>query len=92
MCFAVCLGDAGVVTEAEDRRRGERLFVSYAGPDQAWAEWVAWHLVEAGYHVELDTCDWAVGDSAVLRMSDAVERAGRVVVLYSQAYFERPWA
>ena len=54
-----------------------------------WAEWVAWHLVDAGYDVELDAWDWAVGDNAVLRMSDALERADRVVMLYSPAYFER---
>lgn len=55
--------------------RGERLFVSYAGADREWAEWVAWH--------------WGAGDNAVLRMSQAVER-GRMVALFSQAYFETP--
>ena len=68
----------------------ERLFVSYAGRDRSWAEWVAWQLTEAGYLVELDTWDWSAGDNAVLRMSDALERADRVVALYSRAYFERP--
>jgi hypothetical protein len=37
------------------------FFVSHAGPDAAWAEWVAWQLVEAGYEVELDRWDWPVG-------------------------------
>jgi TIR domain len=66
------------------------LFVSYAGRDRTWAEWVAWHLIEAGYRVEVDSWDWSAGDNAVLRMSDALERADRVVALYSEAYFERP--
>ncbi|MEV4534732.1 FxSxx-COOH system tetratricopeptide repeat protein [Asanoa sp. NPDC049518] len=66
-----------------------RLFVSYAGRDRAWAEWVAWHLEAAGHTVELDVWDWSTGDNAVLRISDALERADRVVALYSQAYFDR---
>ena len=42
---------------------GERsdFFVSHAGADRAWAEWVAWQLTEAGYTVELDVWDWARG-------------------------------
>ncbi|MER5956113.1 toll/interleukin-1 receptor domain-containing protein [Streptomyces sp. NPDC001939] len=72
-----------------DMGRGERLFVSYAGADRAWAEWVAWHLQDAGYDVELDLWHWGAGDNAVLRMSQAVER-GRMVALFSQAYFETP--
>ncbi|MFF7205424.1 TIR domain-containing protein [Streptomyces sp. NPDC008141] len=28
--------------------RGERVFVSHAGTDRPWAEWVAWQLVDAG--------------------------------------------
>jgi hypothetical protein len=67
----------------------KNFFVSYAGPDRPWAEWVAWHLEQAGCSVELDVWDWAAGDNAVLRMSDALARAGRVVALYSPAYFER---
>lgn len=30
----------------------------------AWAEWVSWHLVEAGYIVELDW-GWAAGENFV---------------------------
>ncbi|MGW6138102.1 FxSxx-COOH system tetratricopeptide repeat protein, partial [Streptomyces sp. NPDC055140] len=72
-----------------DMGRGERLFVSYAGADRAWAEWVAWQLQDAGYEVELDRWHWGAGDNAVLRMSQAVER-GRMVALFSRAYFEVP--
>jgi len=71
---------------------GERvdLFVSHAGRDRAWAEWVAWHLVEAGYTIELDVWDWATGENFVTKMSDALDRASRVMALFSAAYFERP--
>ncbi|MGI5212921.1 FxSxx-COOH system tetratricopeptide repeat protein [Plantactinospora sp. CA-290183] len=65
------------------------LFVSYAGPDRPWAEWAAFELEAAGYSVELDVWDWAAGSNTVLNMNDALGRAGRVLVLYSAAYFER---
>lgn len=70
---------------------GERtdFFVSYAGADRAWAEWVAWQLTDGGYTVELDAWDWSAGRNAVLAMSDALARCDRVLALFSPAYFER---
>jgi TIR domain len=65
------------------------FFVSHAGADRAWAEWVAWELTEAGYTVELDVWDWAAGQNFVMAMSDALERCDRVVPLFSSAYFDR---
>ncbi|MGH3923851.1 MAG: toll/interleukin-1 receptor domain-containing protein, partial [Pseudonocardiaceae bacterium] len=67
---------------------GVDFFVSHAGRDQAWAEWVAWHLIEAGYTVELDCWDWTAGENFVGRMHAAVEAANRVVALFSPAYFD----
>jgi hypothetical protein len=66
------------------------FFLSHAGPDAAWAEWVAWQLTEAGYTVELDVWDWAAGQNFITRMSDALERCERVVALWSAEYFSRP--
>jgi len=70
---------------------GDRVdfFVSHAGADRAWAEWVAWQLTDAGYTVELDVWDWAAGRNFVTAMSDALEHCGRVVALFSAAYFDR---
>jgi hypothetical protein len=70
---------------------GDRVdfFVSHAGADRAWAEWVAWQLTDAGYTVELDVWDWAAGQNFMLAMSDALARCDRVVALLSAAYFER---
>ena len=34
------------------------FFISHAGRDTAWAEWLAWQLQQAGYSVELDVWDW----------------------------------
>src|SRR5271166_2160532 len=36
------------------------FFVSHAGADRAWAEWVTWQLAEAGFTVELDVWDRVV--------------------------------
>ncbi|MEU0041000.1 FxSxx-COOH system tetratricopeptide repeat protein, partial [Streptomyces sp. NPDC006333] len=66
----------------------ESVFVSYAGADQAWAEWVAWHLREAGHRVELDVWDWRTGDNFVQRMDQALRRATAVVALFSSNYFD----
>ncbi|MET9411997.1 FxSxx-COOH system tetratricopeptide repeat protein [Streptomyces sp. NPDC002935] len=66
----------------------ESVFVSYAGADGAWAEWVTWHLREAGHRVELDMWDWRTGDNFVERMDQALRRATAVVALFSNNYFD----
>ncbi|SDY75712.1 Tetratricopeptide repeat-containing protein [Geodermatophilus africanus] len=43
------------------------FFISHAGQDTGWAEWLAWHLQEAGWTVELDVWDWAPGEDVVAR-------------------------
>ena len=68
---------------------GTDFFVSHAGADRAWAEWVAWQLEQAGYTVELDVWDWAAGQNFMTAMSDALGRCDRVVALFSAAYFDR---
>jgi len=65
------------------------FFVSHAGADRPWAEWVAWQLTEAGYTVELDVWDWATGQNFMMLISDALDRCDRVVALFSAAYFDR---
>ena len=65
------------------------FFVSHAGVDRAWAEWVAWQLEAAGYSVELDAWDWRVGRNFVTAMSDALDRCNRVLALVSRAYLDR---
>lgn len=84
------LRHADVVTEEAQGAAEGDFFVSHAGRDQAWAEWVAWHLREAGYTVELACWDWAAGENFVKRMHAALESANRVVALFSSAYFDDP--
>jgi hypothetical protein len=63
------------------------FFVSYAGVDRPWAEWVAWQLKEAGHTFELDVWDWAAGQNFITNISDALDRCDRVVALWSVEYF-----
>ncbi|WP_448617265.1 FxSxx-COOH system tetratricopeptide repeat protein [Geodermatophilus sp. URMC 65] len=67
--------------------RGTDFFISHAGRDTAWAEWLAWQLQQAGYTVELDVWDWAPGEDFVAHMSAALERADRLLAVCSEAYF-----
>ncbi|WP_281176124.1 FxSxx-COOH system tetratricopeptide repeat protein [Streptomyces hokutonensis] len=66
---------------------GPRLFVSHAGADQAWAEWVAWQLQDAGYDVELAVWHWGAGENVIQNMDRALA-AGPTVALFSAAYFD----
>ena len=67
--------------------RGVDFFVSHAGRDTGWAEWLAWQLEQAGYRVELDVWDWAPGEDFVARMSAALESADRLLAVCTEAYF-----
>ncbi|HEX2301289.1 MAG TPA: TIR domain-containing protein, partial [Pseudonocardiaceae bacterium] len=67
--------------------RGTDFFISHAGRDTAWAEWLAWQLQQAGYTVELDVWDWAPGEDFVARMQQALWRADRLLAVCTPAYF-----
>ncbi|MBE8477479.1 FxSxx-COOH system tetratricopeptide repeat protein [Streptomyces justiciae] len=77
----------GTGVGASDRASGTVWFISHAGADRAWAEWIAWQLLDAGLEVELDCWDWGAGENFVLKMNAALER-GRFLALFSPAYFE----
>ncbi|MFC1413007.1 toll/interleukin-1 receptor domain-containing protein [Streptacidiphilus sp. N1-12] len=65
----------------------DRIFVSYAGPDRKWAEWVGWNLQQAGFEVELAAWHWGPGDDFIERMSQALANSSAVIALFSPAYF-----
>jgi hypothetical protein len=67
--------------------QGTDFFISHAGRDTGWAEWLAWQLQQAGYTVELDVWDWAPGEDFVARMSAALESADRLLAVCTDAYF-----
>ncbi|MGR6963211.1 FxSxx-COOH system tetratricopeptide repeat protein [Geodermatophilus sp. URMC 61] len=72
--------------------RGTDFFISHAGRDTGWAEWLAWQLEEAGYTVELDVWDWAPGEDFVARMAAALGRADRLLAVCTEAYFSSEFA
>ncbi|WP_261565665.1 FxSxx-COOH system tetratricopeptide repeat protein [Frankia gtarii] len=67
------------------------FFVSHAGPDSDWAEWIAQQLIDEGHTIELDVWDWAAGTDFVAAMERALDRAARVIALWSPEYFTRTW-
>ncbi|WP_330466748.1 FxSxx-COOH system tetratricopeptide repeat protein [Streptomyces longwoodensis] len=66
----------------------QHFFISYAGTDRPWAEWVGWHLEQVGHQVILDVWDWRTGDNLIQRMDEALKRADAVIALFSASYFE----
>lgn len=63
------------------------FFISYTKADQAWAEWIAWTLEEAGYSTVIQAWDFRPGTNFVLMMKDAAE-ANRTIAVLSQKYLD----
>jgi hypothetical protein len=80
-------GDGGAGTAG-----GLDFFVSYAGPDQEWAIWIAQELQDAGHAVELDVWSWSAGSDFIDATRQAMERASRLIAVWSPDYFVRRWA
>lgn len=57
------------------------FFVSFSSADKAWAEWIAWQLLEAGYSVELQGWTWGPGANFPLEMDRVAERLKTDVIL-----------
>jgi len=66
----------------------KHFFVSYNSADRQWAEWIAWHLEEAGYTTVLQAWDFWPGSNFVLEMQRAATEAERTIAVLSQAYLE----
>jgi uncharacterized protein YgbK (DUF1537 family) len=64
------------------------FFVSYTHADQGWAEWIAWHLEEAGYHTMIQAWDFLAGGNFVLDMDAAARQATRTIAVLSPDYFD----
>jgi len=50
---------------------------------------LGWQLEAAGYTVELDVWHWTPGQDFVARMGEALQRADRVLAVWTDAYFDR---
>ncbi|MFJ1805631.1 MULTISPECIES: SAV_2336 N-terminal domain-related protein [unclassified Streptomyces] len=68
------------------------LLISYAGVDRPWAEWIAWHLEEAGHHVVLDVPEVPPGAAFARHLHSAAQNADAVIMLLSKTYAASGWA
>jgi tetratricopeptide (TPR) repeat protein len=62
------------------------FFISYAGADRAWAEWIAWQLEAAGHTTRLQAWDFQAGSDFVHQMEQALRDAERLILVLSPAY------
>ncbi|GAA3465411.1 TIR domain-containing protein [Saccharothrix longispora] len=62
------------------------FLVGFTAADRRWADWIAWHLRDAGYTVELDADLVRPGKNARDRLEGAFDRADRVVVVLSMEF------
>ncbi|MEM1293444.1 MAG: TIR domain-containing protein [Cyanobacteria bacterium P01_H01_bin.162] len=63
------------------------FFISYTGPDRAWAEWIGWILEEAGHTVFIDVWDFRAGKNFALEMQKGT-RCDKTIAVLSKAYLE----
>ena len=68
------------------------FFVSYTSTDSETAEWIAWHLEEAGYTVVIQKWDFVPGASFVEEMQRGLQRADKMIAVISDAYFKSGFA
>jgi WD40 repeat protein len=68
------------------------FFVSYAGIDGDWAQWIAWQLEDAGYSTIIQAWDFPPGSDFVRHMNEAIKRSRRVLIVLSEAYEPSEWA
>jgi tetratricopeptide (TPR) repeat protein len=62
------------------------FFVSFAGPDRAWADWVVGVLQGAGYRVFWQGQDFVPGSEWPRRMEDGVRHSRHTIALLSPRY------
>jgi tetratricopeptide (TPR) repeat protein len=67
------------------------FFVSYRHTQEKWAEWIAWALEDAGFHVDLDKWDLPPGGNIVSYIHGALQRANQVLAVVSTDYFGSGW-
>ncbi|MFH8803654.1 FxSxx-COOH system tetratricopeptide repeat protein [Streptomyces sp. NPDC017936] len=66
-----------------------RVFISHAGADRAWAEWVGWQLTDAGCSVALT--EPRPGRPVFEQLNQALRTARAVFVLVSASTRDREW-
>jgi tetratricopeptide (TPR) repeat protein len=66
----------------------KHFFISYNKADRTWAEWIAWHLEEAGYTTIIQAWDFRPGMNFVHKMHEAAQQAERTIAVLSTNYLE----
>ncbi|MCM4082785.1 FxSxx-COOH system tetratricopeptide repeat protein [Paractinoplanes hotanensis] len=65
---------------------GRDFFISFAGVNRGWAEWIAVELERANYTTVVQTFDFRPGTNFVHRMQEAAATAHRTIAVLSPAY------
>jgi serine/threonine protein kinase len=82
-------GGGGWPSEVPAKTR-ERFFIIYHREDQLWAEWIAWHLEQAGYSAILPSWDFYAGSNLNMEITRASTKADCVIIVLSPAFFSTP--
>ncbi|GHO95313.1 hypothetical protein KSF_053610 [Reticulibacter mediterranei] len=64
----------------------EDFFISYHEQDRAWAEWIGGQLEAAGYTCFIKAWDIRPGFNLVLEVHEALQRAERLIAIFSPVY------
>lgn len=62
------------------------FFISYSSADRLWAEWIVWHLEQAGYSVELPDFGLQSGYNFALNIDNITREAKRIIAILSPNY------
>ncbi|MEU8240146.1 FxSxx-COOH system tetratricopeptide repeat protein [Actinoplanes missouriensis] len=65
---------------------GRDFFISYAGENRVWAEWIAVQLEQAGFTTVYQAADFRPGRDFVQEMQQAVVFSQRTIAVLSPAY------
>jgi tetratricopeptide (TPR) repeat protein len=68
------------------------FFISYTHTDQAWAEWIAWNLEEAGFTTHIQAWDFRPGSNFIHEMQKGSSEAARTLVVLSSDYLRSGFA
>ena len=63
------------------------FFVSHSHVDKQWAEWIASFLEQEGYSTFWGDRDLKVGDNFVSIIQKYIEKADKLIVVFSPSYF-----
>ncbi|WP_091273837.1 TIR domain-containing protein [Parafrankia irregularis] len=66
--------------------RAPDFYVSYEQGDQAWAEWIAWTLEDAGWNAHIRKWDIVPGAHSVHEADRAIRSSARMIAVLSNRY------